>query len=370
MAELILGRLNDGKATNVFQTYVLNGKTSVVDGWKQLQYDAENHADWNPGALQLVCKTAIGCITPSSEGRLSTGVLLPLLHHAIMMNAGGSDVVQGDDIDDVIAEFRTNRSGRGYSAITLNARESHVVQGEEIDSILATLNTIRSRDGNSANTANAGQSYVVDGICIDKLMDTFRAMKTGLGRSDPDGAGYTVLCSICNEQPHVLKCKGESHLLCANCLDDAVQKAPASTPHDFRLSCPFVGCASQPFKFKDVKRHVNSGIWSFLWQKNTAHCFKEAKELQRDSKPVVDEIHDGETKVPSVVATHFSKLALNTEIPEEWTRCPALASITPSDADGPEVGKPNAIFSVQGQPSVVCSRLQTAGTTDGRPMEA
>ena len=35
-----------------------------------------------------------------------------------------------------------------------------------------------------------------------------------------------------------------------------------------------------------------------------------------------------------------------------------------------EVGKPNAIFSVPGQPSVVCSQLQTAGTTDGRPMEA
>ncbi|KAI2503126.1 serine/threonine kinase [Fragilaria crotonensis] len=87
MAELILGRLNCGQ-TDVFQTYVRAGNTPpIVPGWKRL----ESHADqvaWNPYALQLVCQTTIRCISPHSQGRLSTEELVPLLIKAVNLQAG------------------------------------------------------------------------------------------------------------------------------------------------------------------------------------------------------------------------------------------------------------------------------------------
>ncbi len=128
MAELILGRLNDGNPTNIFETYVLNGKSPIVDGWKLLKNDADVLVDWNADTLELVCKTAVGCITPSSEGRLSTGVLLSRLHRAIILNAGLSGIVLGGDIDDdVTAMLSPIKFGDRDSAITFNAGDNYVV---------------------------------------------------------------------------------------------------------------------------------------------------------------------------------------------------------------------------------------------------
>jgi ankyrin repeat protein/serine/threonine protein kinase len=92
MAELTLGRLNDGKPTNVLQTYVMNGETPIVDGWKKLKDNADKKVTWNAEALEVVCMTVIRCITPSSERRLSTINLLDLLKHAIDIQAGKSNV--------------------------------------------------------------------------------------------------------------------------------------------------------------------------------------------------------------------------------------------------------------------------------------
>ncbi|KAI2500629.1 serine/threonine kinase [Fragilaria crotonensis] len=90
MAELILGRLNDGKPADVFQKYVLNREPGTVGGWEQLEKDADNQAGWNADALKLICKTAIGCLIRISHGRLSTDVLLVLLEHARYLQAGNS----------------------------------------------------------------------------------------------------------------------------------------------------------------------------------------------------------------------------------------------------------------------------------------
>ncbi|KAI2497240.1 serine/threonine kinase [Fragilaria crotonensis] len=98
MAELILGRLNDGKRTNVLQTYVLNEETPIVDGWKQLKNHADGRADWNAEALELVCKTVIGCITLPSERRLSTDKLRDLLKHATNKQDKYSDIEPKDAI--------------------------------------------------------------------------------------------------------------------------------------------------------------------------------------------------------------------------------------------------------------------------------
>jgi hypothetical protein len=108
LAELIVGQLN-GDPTDVFEAYVLHGKSPIVDGWKRLERDADDKVTWNVGALELVCKIAIGCMTPSSDGRLSADVLLPLLFRAITMNDGISDDAQAEDIDDVIAKFSAER---------------------------------------------------------------------------------------------------------------------------------------------------------------------------------------------------------------------------------------------------------------------
>ncbi len=101
MAELILGHLNDGKPTNVLQTYVLNEETPILDGWKRLEEDADGQADWSADALEVVCKTAIGSLIPSSEQRLSTKKLLELLRYAIDLHAGKSD----DEPKDAIAKL-------------------------------------------------------------------------------------------------------------------------------------------------------------------------------------------------------------------------------------------------------------------------
>ncbi|KAI2500615.1 serine/threonine kinase [Fragilaria crotonensis] len=99
MAELILGRLNDGKRTNVLQTYVQNDEEKpIVDGWKQLKNHADGRADWNAEALELVCKTVIGCITLPAVRRLSTDKLRDLLKYAKNKQDKTSDIEPKDAI--------------------------------------------------------------------------------------------------------------------------------------------------------------------------------------------------------------------------------------------------------------------------------
>ncbi len=122
MAELILGRLNDGRPINVLEAYVLNGKTPIVDGWKQLEKDADNQADWNADALKLICKTAIGCLILIAHGRLSTDKLLDLLKHAINTQAGNSGDVPKDAVTKLDAillsigkpNFESEDAGLGF----------------------------------------------------------------------------------------------------------------------------------------------------------------------------------------------------------------------------------------------------------------
>jgi serine/threonine protein kinase len=280
MAELIIGHVN-GDPTNVFETYVLNGKSPVVDGWKRLKRDADNKFTWNAGALELVCKTAIGCITPSPEERLSTGALLPLLHHAIAVNAGESDGVQDEDIDDVIAKFSAIESGNGISAVAMNARESFAVQDEVFADVLTTLSAIKSVHETSSNTINALQNYALQREYVDNLIDKVRALMTGNGRSDPNVAGRDLTCSVCNELPPVVKCWGVSHLVCAACIDDAVVNAPASTTAYFQLPCLIDRCSSQPFTSVDLYRHVHVDVWKFHWMKKRQRGFNEVEKLQK-----------------------------------------------------------------------------------------
>ena len=113
MAEQILGRLNRDP-TDVFQTYVLAGKTPIVDGWKLLERDADNQVKWGLDALQLVCRIAIGCITPPYDGRLSTDKLLPLLNHAIKFQAGISEFEsERKCIEDLLSPFSASELNTG-----------------------------------------------------------------------------------------------------------------------------------------------------------------------------------------------------------------------------------------------------------------
>ncbi len=247
MAELILGHLN-GDPTNIFETYVLNGKSPIVDGWKRLEHDADDKVSWNAGALELVCKTAIGCITPSSEGRLSTGVLLPLLYRAITINAEESEGVQAEDIDDVIAKISAIKSRDGNSAITTNARKSYVVHDEGINDILTKLYAMKSGFENPTRTINPFENYASQREDVDNLINKVRAMKSGDGSSDPDGAGNGRLCFVCHTHPPVVKCSRESHPLCAACIDDAVVNAPARFNELGKQASPVIRLLSELHK--------------------------------------------------------------------------------------------------------------------------
>jgi hypothetical protein len=111
---------------------------------------------------------------------------------------------------------------------------------------------IKAVNDNSDSTTNDGQSYAVKREYVDRLIDMVKAIKTGKWSSDPDGAGDGRSCSVCNESSLFVKCRGESHPLCADCVNDAVVHAPASTTVDFQLACLIDGCSSQPFAFKDL----------------------------------------------------------------------------------------------------------------------
>ncbi|KAI2491752.1 serine/threonine kinase [Fragilaria crotonensis] len=95
LVELILGCLNARPSTrygtqplDLFAMYVQDDRTfqRIVDGWAMLKRDADPIIDWNPDALELVCKAAIQCMAPFPEERLSTKDLLDMLRDAILLN--------------------------------------------------------------------------------------------------------------------------------------------------------------------------------------------------------------------------------------------------------------------------------------------
>ncbi|KAI2512192.1 serine/threonine kinase [Fragilaria crotonensis] len=97
IVELILGCLTGGQSTrngkqflDVFEMYVQDERTylRIVDGCEKLKRDADPAIIWNPEALELVCKTAIRCMAPVPEDRLSTDDLLGKLSRAIQLQAG------------------------------------------------------------------------------------------------------------------------------------------------------------------------------------------------------------------------------------------------------------------------------------------
>ncbi len=252
------------------------------------------------------------------EARLSTGSLLPLLYRAITANAGESDGVQGEDIGDIIAKISAIISGKGNSVVTVNAGERYVVQDEDIDNVLILLSVIKFGYENSSNTLNASQKYTLQPECDHNLIEKVRAMKAGKGSSDPIVAGHELLCSVCNEEPHVVKCKGESHPLCAICIDDAVVHAPVSTTDDFQLPCLIEGCSSQPFTFIDLYKHIHVNVWSSHLNKKVEQGLNEVKKLQQDTQQALDEVHDRYKKLVSVVDNHLGGLALQNAIAEHF----------------------------------------------------
>ena len=97
MAELILGSLNldqtrkRNERINVFQRYIKNEETVIIDGWTQLERDVDKCITWNSKSLQLVCEIAVKCMAPSPDDRLRTSDFLPLLSKAINLQAGLHD---------------------------------------------------------------------------------------------------------------------------------------------------------------------------------------------------------------------------------------------------------------------------------------
>jgi serine/threonine protein kinase len=97
LVELILGCLNGVRTMrngtrfrdefDVFDMYVEDRRDlRIADGWEKLMRDADPTIIWNPASLELVCKTAIQCVVPLPEERLSTKGLLDKLRDAILLN--------------------------------------------------------------------------------------------------------------------------------------------------------------------------------------------------------------------------------------------------------------------------------------------
>ncbi len=254
MAELILGRLNDCKTTNVLQTYFGNEKTPIVNVWERLKNHADGQADWDPDALEVVCKTAIGCITPSSEGRLSTIDLLDRLNHAINIHAG-----------------------------------------KRTDGIGVLLRSIR--------------------------------LKTGEGDSKSEGAA-TGLCVACNLCDPVVTCRGESHPLCAKCMEDAIWNAPFNITAQFQLSCVKLGCTSEPFTDKEICDAVRDKVWNFYLHKRNEQGFNQVKELQKKTIQDVDEMKDMVKKLATVVDSHLPGWVLENANAEKLKQCPTVVVLT------------------------------------------
>jgi serine/threonine protein kinase len=273
IAELILGSLNNGNPTNVLQTYVQNGETPIVDGWTRLKKDADGQANWDPDALEVVCLTAMRCITPSSLLRLSMKDLLDLLHHAENIHAEKSVV---DPVGERVVPPR-KKSDRGTGDIS------------------ALLSKIR--------------------------------LKTGKGDSEPEGSA-TGLCVACNLRDPVVTCRGESHPLCANCMEDAVWNAPSNTTAPFQLSCLKLGCTSEPFTDKEICDAVTDKVWNFYLHKRNEKGFNQVKALQKNTIQDVNEMKDMVKKLASVVDSHLPGWVLENANAEKLKQCPTVVVLT------------------------------------------
>jgi serine/threonine protein kinase len=272
MAELIFGHLN-GHPTNASQKYILNEETPIVDGWKQLKDDADKKVTWNAEALEVVCLTAIGCITPSSKERLSTIDLLDLLKHAITINARVINVEKTSECEGPSPQSRFR-----------------------IDNLTSLLNEIRLQAG-KGNSATKGANL---GSCIP-----------------------------CNRRA-VLNC-GEGHALCVDCIEDAIMNTGAS----YDVRCLIDGCSSQPFAYKELCKHIHVNVWTYHLNKNNEQGFNEVKELQKKTKQGVDEINDRQKEMASVIDKCLPGWALQSANAERLKRCPTVVVITPSAVGGP-----------------------------------
>jgi serine/threonine protein kinase len=97
MVELILGSLvgapssRDGsKNFSVFRHCVQdNNGNSIMNGFELLKAQADRSIIWESESLDLVCKTAIRCLTPPSTpmGTMKTIELLAQMHEALRLNA-------------------------------------------------------------------------------------------------------------------------------------------------------------------------------------------------------------------------------------------------------------------------------------------
>ncbi len=138
LVELILGCLNAVQVMrndtrfhdeyDVFAMYVQDERTyqPIVDGWDKLKGDADPTIIWNPDALELVCKTAIQCMAPLPEDRLSTKDLLNQLRDAILShtNAGvqhldAASAVDNRPLCDICNNYRTEiKCSEGHALCT------------------------------------------------------------------------------------------------------------------------------------------------------------------------------------------------------------------------------------------------------------
>ena len=91
IVELILGCMIGGQSTrngmkfeNAVRRYVEDERRrDTGDGWERLKNDVDPVIDWKPESIEHVCKTAIRCMAPFPEDRLSTNELVDELRMAI-----------------------------------------------------------------------------------------------------------------------------------------------------------------------------------------------------------------------------------------------------------------------------------------------
>lgn len=65
----------------------VNDHQLIVDGWEKLMGDADSIIIWNPEALERACMTAVHCMAPVREDRLSSKDLFDKLTETIHLNS-------------------------------------------------------------------------------------------------------------------------------------------------------------------------------------------------------------------------------------------------------------------------------------------
>ena len=95
MMELILGHLigessfnDDSEFFDVFSVCVKDEEGSqIMNGCEWLKEHVDRSIVWTPEALDVVCKAAIGCLTPTPVGRMKATELLDMLDEAACLNS-------------------------------------------------------------------------------------------------------------------------------------------------------------------------------------------------------------------------------------------------------------------------------------------